>query len=245
MRRKINEKVERLRRRDNDDHAKFRRRCLRWGQDHAAKLTAATPALPSDLNDRALDIWEPLFAIADHIGGDWPKRAKEAATALSGGDAGGEERGIELLADIKAAFALREKDALTTKTLIAELCADEERPWATWNKGKPISDRQVAKLLKPFVIISENVQTSETGEDQAKGYRLARFEDAFARYLGTPYTHTPLEGGVEASNRPNVDETGTTDDFANVHGRHMDGNETPDLAHNHAGSDAWTATDPP
>jgi putative DNA primase/helicase len=244
LRRKTTEEAKRLRRRDNDDHANLRRRCLRWAQDNTATLAAAAPALPSDLNDRALDIWEPLFAIAERVGGDWPKRARDAATVLSGGDAASEERGVELLADIKAAFASREKDALTTKTLIAELCADEERPWATWNKGKPISDRQVAKLLKPFVIISENVQTSETGEDQAKGYRLARFEDAFARYLGTPYPHMPLGGGPEASNRPNVDETGTTDDFSERPENNLDGNETREKPTNHGHSDTWTDADP-
>jgi putative DNA primase/helicase len=90
-----------------------------------------------------------------------------------------------LLAGIQAEFDACAKPAITTKTLIKALCADEERPWATYANGKPITDRQLAKLLKPFEIISENVRESETGEAQAKGYRRARFEDAFNRYLGS------------------------------------------------------------
>jgi hypothetical protein len=35
--------------------------------------------LPSGLNDRAGEIWEPLLALADLAGGAWPGRAREAA----------------------------------------------------------------------------------------------------------------------------------------------------------------------
>jgi putative DNA primase/helicase len=245
MQRKTIEKVERLRRRDSPDHVAFRQRCLRWAQDNAAALAGATPSLPSDLNDRVLDAWEPLFAIADHAGGDWPKRAREAAKVLSGGDAIGEERGVELLADVKAAFEVRAKDALTTKTLIAELCADQERPWATYNKGKPISDRQVAKLLRPFTIISDTVQTSETGEDKAKGYRRARFDDAFDRYLGPAHTPNPLGGGPGACKRANADETGTSEGFCERAESNLHGKENSNLSYSHAGLHACTLPDPP
>src|SRR5262249_8851251 len=99
------------------------------------------------------------------------------------------------------------------KTLVAALCAAEERPWATWNKGKPISDRQVARLLKPFAIISETVQTSETGVAKAKGYRRAHFEDAFGRYLTLANGASSQVGSAQACKRANADETGTTSDF--------------------------------
>jgi putative DNA primase/helicase len=84
MQRKTTEKVERLRRKDNEEHARFRRQCLRWAQDNAEVLAKATPELPAALHDRAVDYWEPLFAIAAHVGGDWPKLATEAALAWEG-----------------------------------------------------------------------------------------------------------------------------------------------------------------
>src|SRR5262249_46703263 len=75
MQRKMNEKVERLRRKDNEDYATFRQKCLRWAEDNAEALAKATPQLPNSLHDRAVDYWEPLFAIAAHVGGGWTKLA--------------------------------------------------------------------------------------------------------------------------------------------------------------------------
>jgi hypothetical protein len=121
------DKVERLRRGDNDDHRIFRRQCLRWANDSRETLAAIAPKEPAGLNDRAFDAWEPLLAIAEHIGGDWPKLATAGAIALSGGDSTNEERSVELLSDIQAEFDARAKPAITTKTLIKALCADDEK----------------------------------------------------------------------------------------------------------------------
>jgi Protein of unknown function (DUF3631) len=207
-----NDKVERLGRRDNDDHVNFRRQCLRWARDNRQALSAITPKAPTGLNDRAFDAWEPLLAIAEHVGGDWPKLAREAAIALSGGEAANEERSVELLADIKVIFEADGGGELTTKALVAALCTDVERPWATWNKGKPISDRQIAKLLKLFSIMSEDVYPP--GERHAKGYKRARFLEAFERYLA-PANHASQEvGGSQACERVNADEIGTSRDFS-------------------------------
>src|SRR5262249_39760282 len=71
-------------------------------------------------------------------------------------------------------------DEILTKALITELCADEERPWATFNKGKPITDRQIARILKKYRIFSGDVHASGV---HGKGYKRASFEDAWERYL--------------------------------------------------------------
>ena len=55
-----------------------------------AAIEAGLPdsTFPAALGDRDIDNWEPLLAIAALLGGDWPRRAREAAVALStGGDA--------------------------------------------------------------------------------------------------------------------------------------------------------------
>jgi hypothetical protein len=122
-----------------------------------------------------------LLAIAAHVGGGWLKLATEAADALSGGGSASEERAVELLSDIKAIFDAGTNE-ITTKALIAALCADEERPWAVYGKaGKPINAKQIAALLRSFPgpIISETVH----GETDAKGYKHDRFKEAFAQYL--------------------------------------------------------------
>ena len=106
MRRKMpSEKAERLRRRDTDEHAQLRQKCLRWATDNAEALKQAAPPMLSALNDRANDLWEPLLSIADRAGGEWPDLARKAALALSGnGAAGDDNQGVELLRDAKKVF---------------------------------------------------------------------------------------------------------------------------------------------
>jgi hypothetical protein len=238
------DKVERLGRRDNADYARLRQQCLRWASDNREALATITPQAPEGLNDRALDIWEPLLAIAEHAGGEWRKLACDAAVTLSGGESAAEERSVELLHDIKTEFDRTGTATLTTKTLVAALCVDEERPWATWNKGKPISDRQLAKLLKPFVIISENVPTSEPRKPQAKGYCRAHFNDAFERYL-TPANDSSCQfGGLQASKRNNADETGITRDFSIRLETDLDGSEKCEKPANDGHKYAYTDKTP-
>jgi hypothetical protein len=43
------------------------------------RLRDANPELPPELSDRQADVWEPLLAIADCAGGNWPQDARHAA----------------------------------------------------------------------------------------------------------------------------------------------------------------------
>jgi hypothetical protein len=210
--------------------------------DNRAALSAVELKAPDRLNDRALDIWEPLLAIAEHVGGDWPKLAADASIALSGGEAASEERSIELLADIKVAFEASGRDEVTTKALVAALCADEERPWATYNKGKPISDRQVAKLLKEIPILSEDVYPP--GERHAKGYKKVRFLDAFERYLAPSNHASPEIAGTQACERVNADEMGTSRGFSIRVECDLHGSEKCEKPASHADLHAYTDKNP-
>jgi putative DNA primase/helicase len=88
MKRKTkNETVGRLRLRTiKDALLPLRRRITRWVKDNATALHAADPDTPKELNDRTAEVCEILFAIADAVGGRWPKHAREVAKALSGAD---------------------------------------------------------------------------------------------------------------------------------------------------------------
>src|SRR5262249_21949250 len=79
------------------------------------ELEAAEPAMP--LEDRAADTWEPLIAIADLAGGNWPDLARNAALALTASHqaAAVQSERIRLLTDCRTAF--RDADALPTHTL--------------------------------------------------------------------------------------------------------------------------------
>ena len=92
-------------------------------------LTYARPHLPDELDDRAQDCWEPLLAIADLAGGDWPARARAAAIALSSGEAREDDSlGARLLQDIYNVFHANGTQRYKTADLIAELATIEESP---------------------------------------------------------------------------------------------------------------------
>jgi len=68
-------------RRDGPPLEHLRQRLAAWATHHTDALTVAEPAMP--VEDRAADTWEPLIALADEAGGDWPDVARSACTALA------------------------------------------------------------------------------------------------------------------------------------------------------------------
>lgn len=136
--------------------------------DAVAKGCNTIPALG---NDRAADNWEPLLAVADWLGGDWPARARAAAVALTGG-AEAPSVGELLLADIRtivdgqtsiARPAYRAWRAggkqgprpaavrwIRSSDIVGELVRMEHRPWPEFRDGRPITPRQLAQALAPF-----------------------------------------------------------------------------------------------
>ena len=144
------------------------------------ELTHAEPELPEELSDRGWDIWEPLLAIADAAGGDWPTRGRKAAERLSGQQDPDEETlGVRLLADLRAVFGTEEK--LWTKDILAALNALEEAPWGAWNDGEGMRPLELAKKLRPYEIHSRTVRIEDKTR---KGYFRDQLEDAWGRYLG-------------------------------------------------------------
>jgi hypothetical protein len=228
-------KVERLRRRDNEQFSTLRRKAARWAADNFDKLTDPDPEVPDVLNDRAADNWRPLLAIAELAKGTWPKSARLAAAILSGAENDG-VIGVELLGDIKEAFGTDAE--IRSADLVAALTADPERPWADWRHGRPLTQKQLAALLKPFCIISTNV--TPPGRVQGKGYRRSDFEEAWEVYCPVK---TPSPDQSSEISRPSVqrpEESAQVDGFASVQEASADGSKNGKLSYSHAGLDAWT-----
>lgn len=160
--------------------AELARRCARWVADNSDRLCDANPALPANMFNRTADNWRPLFAIAVAAGGSWPERLGKAASVLARDDTDAEGCGVQLLADIKAIFDKREVDKLSSADLCDTLAADATGPWTDCNRGKPIGQAQLARLLKLFEIIPGTVRI---GAETPKGYKRAAFADAWSRYL--------------------------------------------------------------
>lgn len=170
----------------------LRRRCKRWAEDHTEELRTAAPALPRSANDRALDNWTPLLAIAETIGGDWPEQARAAFVHLTLED-DDDSIGPMILEDIRRVFTETRRQRMHSADLLSELLELEERPWSEWRHGKPLTSTGLARLLKPFKIKSKQLRIDATNRH---GYELVQFMDTFRRYL------TPAQGGEDDAHSP-------------------------------------------
>ncbi len=54
-----------------------------WAAQQRDNLEDAQPEPAEGMSGRAEQIWEPLLAIADAAGGDWPERARAACAELT------------------------------------------------------------------------------------------------------------------------------------------------------------------
>jgi putative DNA primase/helicase len=165
----------------------------RWVVDNANRLRSADPVMPSTFLNRVADNWRPLIAIADLAGGEWPTRARRIAQELVGSRTE-QTAGIMLLEDMQLMFTDRGVDRLRSAEMAEALSKMENRPWPEWQQGKPITPRQIAKLLEPFGVTPATIRT---GSDTAKGYKLEDFIDLFVRYVTDPSVTPSQANGIK------------------------------------------------
>jgi Protein of unknown function (DUF3631) len=207
-RRASHEHVERFRFKEAAAFAEpIRLRLEAWASEMTADLREARPALPN-IDDRAGDGWEPLLAIADTAGGDWPRRAREAAVWLHAEDPlRSETFGVRLLQDIHDVFAAALSDRIPSAELALALAEIEEAPWGNL-KGHSLDARGLAWRLRPFEVFPKDIRVIRPdGERVVKGYAVEQFAEAWGRYLDDPdprsasqsdserYTATPQVDG--------------------------------------------------
>ena len=170
-----------------------------WASGAIPVLMDAEPDLPEELSDRAADVWEPLLAIADLAGGDWPDRARAAARILSAGEHGNRlSLGVMALRDIKFVFESKVTDALATADLVKGLLAMDESPWADMWGGKELDSRSLARILTAYDIKPKSVRLADGSIP--RGYRKGWFVDAWSRYIQrdatTPTNTVPAPSNV-------------------------------------------------
>jgi putative DNA primase/helicase len=167
-----------------------RRMLTAWGAS-LEQLPEAT--LPEGLFNRAADLWEPLFAVANLAGGRWPSLVAEAAQQVQKIERPVPQI-VRLLAGIRTAFG--SAAFLETEALIRKLLADPEEDWRLAYHGKSISAawlrERLANLLDP-----PGSQQSYFVDDlgvrrHRRGYDRRQFQDAFSRYL-PPEAEGPTE----------------------------------------------------
>lgn len=180
-RKRDDESVERLRRAEPYLFETLSSKLARFSDDYSTAVKASQPELPNALSDRDQDNWEPLFQVANVAGGHWPSTAQTIAFTILNTVESPLSSANELLADIQEIFEAKGVVKIKTSELIEALCEDEEKPWATYNRGKRLAPRQLSTKLKGYGISSKTIRLNpyETG----KGFEVEQFNDAFSRYL--------------------------------------------------------------
>jgi Protein of unknown function (DUF3631)/CHC2 zinc finger len=206
LRRTREEKIERFReRKAQAEHANLKAELEAWAQQPNVidALKAARPVLPDELTDRQQDITEPMLAIADMAGGEWPDRARIALIKLCSTTGEDVSIGIKLLIDLKRIFdgtdadEIAPTDKLPTIDILNRLVAiEDDRPWAAWwlddlkhNKPQKPATR-LAKLLKPYHapdgkrIKPRSIKLND--DTVLRGYYREDFTAAWERFLPCP-----------------------------------------------------------
>lgn len=189
------------------------RKIARWAADHAQEIGAADPEMPDGIYNRAADNWRPLMSIADVVGGEWPERARKAA--LADCEAADSKSKVEqLVSDLEKVWGEQSADRLSSAALIGGLVGLPDSQWGEYGKSrKPISQVQLARLLKPLGIMPQLIRS---GDDVSRGYLRSQFEEAFQRYGS--YASSPEQGAPRRYSVTNPDEMGTSDIFQGVTG---------------------------
>jgi hypothetical protein len=211
-RRKPGEKVEAFRRRVNAAEGdRLKGELAVWAS--GIDVSSAWPEMPAGVEDRDADVWEPLLAVADAAGGEWPKLAREAAVTLVAAAREVEPSlGIRLLADARTVFG--DSESITTAALLEALHALPESPWKDI-KGKPLNDRGLAVRLRQYGVKSKTIRIGHGPKDTAKGYSRADFAEAWEVYL-SPLSSATSVTSVTGPDFQGFGVTDVTDDVTNV-----------------------------
>jgi hypothetical protein len=211
-RRRGGEKVEPFRDRlHRPEGEEIQARLLAWANtvDHLDY-----PDLPDGVEDRDADVWEPLLAIADLAGGEWPARAREACLAfIAEKPESSVSLGVRLLTDLASIWP-ESAHAMSTTDILGALFKLDEAPWSDLY-GEGLKPRKLAQLLGDYDIKSQNVRTA-TGIH--KGYRREDLWDAWSRYVSPEKGYIRYTGNTAGEGVGDVADVadGAADDVADV-----------------------------
>jgi hypothetical protein len=166
---------------DDEEFKILRRKLARWSVDNAIALRSAKPE--SSFNNRMQKNWKVLLAIADLAGGEWPKRARDAALELET-DRDEPSEGVRVLAAIRDLMGARTE--ITSAEICKALAADPTSEWSNLRGKGPISQAQLAALLRPYGIRPVTLHPTRRADLTCHGYRRSQFEKPWARLLQKP-----------------------------------------------------------
>jgi hypothetical protein len=144
-------------------------------------LKASDPKMPNGLNDRQEDIWEPLLAIADAIGGDLREIARTAARALCD-NADDDGYGPVQLAAIRKVVG--ESGRITSKDLIDGLWEEDGALPGYLMEGEEPNYKKIGHWLSKFIKSygGKPARNLRFDEQILKGYEGSELKQIFDHY---------------------------------------------------------------
>jgi len=174
--------------------AQLRVKIEEWAASNIDALRKTEPQLPDELNDRQQDVCEPLIAIAELAGGEWPTQARAALVTLcTGNTIADDSPSVQLLSDIRMIFARDNLVRISTSDLLDQLGEIEEAPWASFESGRPLNAFRLSRLLIAFDVRPRDVRFNDT---VLKGYLRTDFQEGWDRYL-EPLAPNPAQEGQQ------------------------------------------------
>lgn len=184
-RRSKGEKVEPFRFRSGHEQGRELREALTAWADSIPGLDIPDDLSP--LQDRAADVWEPLIAVADAAGGDWPEKVRAAGVAMTTEDTGDMSLRVRLLADLRTIWP-DGFDWTSTSELLRLLADLDDAPWAPDGPFgiNGITPRKLSGMLRHY-----DIKPCHDTTKTQRGYLRADLADAWDRYLKAPPVREP------------------------------------------------------
>ena len=178
-RRSTDESVARWRARTCEAEGNLRRQRL---EDFANSIDELPlPEDDEEFTDRVADVWEPLFAIADVVGGPWPYMIREACRELTQVEAEELSFGVRLLMDLRTCWP-EDADFAGTTDLLDSLKGLQESPWG---EGGPLGEKGLTAHRMGRILSGYGIRSGKNISGSTRGYLRQDFEDAWDRYLSS------------------------------------------------------------
>ena len=173
---------QKYRRKDRDSAKPIHDALEVWSKDGdlSKGLRTSQPEMPEFMSDRQEDIWEPLLAIADSIGGSVPELARNAARAICGND---DDLGYSATQLAAIRKVVGDRDQITSADLINGLWDADALPSRFMDGDEP-NLKKIGHWLSKFIQSygGKPARKLRLGDQTFRGYMASELKPIFNHY---------------------------------------------------------------
>jgi len=161
----------------------------RWAQSVAVELSTLFPDMPEEADNRVYDVWEPLMAVAEMAGGDWPLRIRRALLWIEFRISDSDAKPLipielRLCRDILGVWD-GDSDRMPTADLLPRLFELDGAPWRGMWRNDYVAATELSAMLTPPPLNAGPVKIRIDAAQTRQGYYRHSIEDAVEALGGT------------------------------------------------------------